>query len=236
MRSKICAPTMVLNSVVVSTSTVKLNARDTAQDFVSKQAKHCLHPPMDRYQFSPFELTIVGWSNYNSKMPNALAFTCFWIGVNSISYCLRSHRLSAWSDYHTHLCDGNLSLPYNRITWPGCRCDRFRNNAHRHSPRCQVTPAVSTHAENWLVSLFFLLLTTVLMLFTRGHLNQQVLRIGRVSAYLWPGPRNLTTAVTIAHQLDGLISQVAIYHNLRLAFLTVITLLIFYVPEAHNTP
>ena len=100
----------------------------------------------------------------------------------------------------------------------------------------QVTPEVLNHAEKWPMSMLLLLLTMVLILFTLGRLNQQLLGMGKVSAHLAGAPGNLATAVAIAHQLDGSISQVAIYHSLRLAFLTVITPLIFYVPEAHNAP
>ena len=71
--------------------------------------------------------------------------------------------------------------------------------------------------------------------FYLGQINQQLLGMDTVSAYLAGALGNLATAVAIAHQLDGSISQVAIYHSLRLAFLTVITPLIFYVPETPTT-
>ena len=99
----------------------------------------------------------------------------------------------------------------------------------------QVTPEVLNHAEKWPASILLLLLTMILILFTLGRINQQLLGMERVSAYLAGAPGNLGTAVAIAHQLDGSISQVAIYHSLRLAFLTVITPLIFYVPETPTT-
>jgi len=99
----------------------------------------------------------------------------------------------------------------------------------------QVTPEVLNHAEKWPASILLLLLTMILILFTLGRINQQLLGMKRVSAYLAGAPGNLATAVAIAHQLDGSISQVAIYHSLRLAFLTVITPLIFYVPETPPT-
>lgn len=59
--------------------------------------------------------------------------------------------------------------------------------------------------------------------FYLGQINQRLLGMERVSAYPAGAPGNLATAIAIAHQLDGSISQVAIYHSLRLAFLTVIT-------------
>ena len=99
----------------------------------------------------------------------------------------------------------------------------------------QVTPEVLNHAEKWPASILLLLLTMILILLTLGRINQQLLGMERVSAYLAGAPGNLATAVAIAHQLDGSISQVAIYHSLRLAFLTVITPLIFYVPETPTT-
>lgn len=95
----------------------------------------------------------------------------------------------------------------------------------------QVTPEVLNHAEKWPASILLVFLTMILILFTLGRINQQLLAMERVSAYLAGAPGNLATAVAITHQLDGSISQVAIYHSLRLAFLTVITLLFFMFPR-----
>ena len=87
----------------------------------------------------------------------------------------------------------------------------------------QVTPEILNHAEKWPASMLLLLLKMILILFTLERINQQLLGMDTVSAYLAGAPGNLATAIAIAHQLEGSISQVAIYHSLRLAFLTVIT-------------
>jgi uncharacterized membrane protein AbrB (regulator of aidB expression) len=52
----------------------------------------------------------------------------------------------------------------------------------------QVTPEVLNRAENWPMSLLPLVLTVVLILFTLGHLNRQLLGMGMLIplfAYYW---------------------------------------------------
>ena len=52
----------------------------------------------------------------------------------------------------------------------------------------QVTPEVLNRAENWPMSLLPLVLTVILILFTLGHLNRQLLGMGMLIplfAYFW---------------------------------------------------
>ena len=64
----------------------------------------------------------------------------------------------------------------------------------------QVTPEILNHAEKWPASMLLLLLKMILILFTLERINQQLLGMDTVSAYLAGALGNLATAVAIAHQ------------------------------------
>ena len=71
--------------------------------------------------------------------------------------------------------------------------------------------------------------------FYLGQINQRLLGMERVSAYPAGAPGNLATAIAIAHQLDGSISQVASTTALDWHFWQWLPPLIFYVPETPTT-
>ena len=95
----------------------------------------------------------------------------------------------------------------------------------------RVTADVFERVNLWPFSLTILIVTMVMILWIVGKLNQRLLALDRISAYMAAAPGNLSSSLAATEHYGGALSQVAVYQSLRLAFLTLLVPFLFVVPE-----